>query len=189
MGVPALTKDLSRARQFGIEQVASVDNIATPQEGDINIGALTDGSIAIKDENDKVTILGGGLIQDLVVSNKGAKTSIECNEVELTLTGASVTATGIYPAKVYQLGIVALVTEAVTGASGTNLGDGSDADRYGANIALTKGTKTTQANFTASPVGWSATAGNAVCTALSSDYTGGKIRLCAFYQTYAGPTE
>lgn len=186
MGIPALTNPLSRALAFGIQQVASVDNIETPQTGDINMGALADGSIAIKDHNDKVTIIGGGVVAHLANSLKGAKANIEYSETELTLSGATTTATGLYPAKCYQLGVVARVTQAITGASGSNIGDGSDADRYGANVGVAKDTVTSEANFTASPVGWSASAGNVVCTALTSDYTGGKIRLTAFYLTYDG---
>ena len=79
---------------------------------------------------------------------------VKIREVESTVVGAAaatVSASNLIPAGSTCLGVTVEVTSTFSNASLTsmNIGDGTDADRWGAAIALVAGTKTTQANFTA----------------------------------------
>lgn len=103
------------------------------------------------------------------------------------LSGASVTWTGAFPAKVRRIGVAGRVTTAVTGATSTDVGDhgAADPDLYAAAVANTLGTTFADA-ATADPGGWSSTAQDVVLTANGSNFTGGVFRLYAFYiPTYA----
>ena len=108
--------------------------------------------------------------------------------VSTALSGATYTFTNLIPAKSTYLGCVARVTTLITGATSFNIGDGTDADRWGAAVALAATTTTTQANFTATPYGWSATAISPVLTAVGSNFTAGVVRLTCFVEEYSGPT-
>lgn len=140
------------------------------------------------DENGVVHKFSGPL-SDLCISAKGAIGAIKCSETLLSaLSGGTATATGLFPAKVLQLGVVARVVTLITGATTFDIGDGSDQDRYANDIPLTANTQTTFVDATADPRGWSATAGNVVLTANGSSFTAGAVRLTAFYMDFVGPT-
>lgn len=98
------------------------------------------------------------------------------------LSGGSVTWTAAFPAKVRRIGVAGRATTAVTGATGTDVGDhgAADPDRYAANVAVALGTTFADA-ATADPGGWSSTAQDVVLTAVGSNFTGGVFRLYAFY--------
>ena len=98
------------------------------------------------------------------------------------LSGASVTWTAAFPAGVRRVGVAGRVTTAVTGATGTNVGDhaAADPDRYAANVAVALGTTFKDA-ATADPGGWSSTAQDVVLTAVGPNFSGGVFRLYAFY--------
>lgn len=104
------------------------------------------------------------------------------------LSGASVVATNLIPAKATYRGCVARVVTTITGATSWDLGDGTDVDRWGAAVALSAGTVTTEANFTAAPNGWSSSAISPTLTANGGNFTGGAVRLTVFYEEFDGPT-
>ena len=97
------------------------------------------------------------------------------------LSGASVTATNLIPAGCFLLGVTVRVTTAITGATSFSIGDGSDADRWGATIAVAAGTTTTIANFTANGFGQFTAANNVVLTANGGDFATGAVRVTAHY--------
>lgn len=104
------------------------------------------------------------------------------------MTGSTTTFSNLIPAKSTYLGCVVRVTILITGATSFNIGDGTDADRWGAAIAPTATTTTTQASFTATPYGWSATAISPVLTAVGSNFTAGAVRMTCFIEDFTGPT-
>lgn len=108
---------------------------------------------------------------------------------ELDLDGATEAATSLIPANATYYGCVAKVTEVVTGATSWDLGDGSNADRWADDAALTLGTKTSESDFTADPRGWSATAVSPTLTANGSNFTDGKIRISCLIQTFDANVE
>ena len=97
------------------------------------------------------------------------------------LTGASVTATDLIPAGADVRGITTNVVTTITGATGINTGDGIDVDRWGANTALTAGTKTDIKDYTAAGNGQFATANDVVITAVGPNFTAGAIRVSVHY--------
>ena len=115
------------------------------------------------------------------IAFKGAK--LICKELISVnaLSGATVTVTGLVPAKFFCLGVFVKVTAAITGATAFTIGDGTDVDRWGTAIGLTEGTVTTMASFTAVTGSgfFSLTATDVVLTATTSDFTGGTARISA----------
>lgn len=107
------------------------------------------------------------------------------------LSGATATATGIFPAGCVRLGVSLRVTTAVTsgdGGTSFNVGDGTDADRYAATVAFTLGTTKTPADGTATPLEWLAAAGNVVLTCVGGTFNAGAVRLVAYYLQLTAPT-
>lgn len=99
-----------------------------------------------------------------------------------TTSGATQTATNLIPAGCFYLGVTIRVTTAVTGATSIDIGDGSDADRWGDNIAVALNTTTTMASATATGSGErQATALSVVLTANGSNFTGGAVRVTVYY--------
>ena len=130
-----------------------------------------------------------GPASNLAIGAKGSLASIKVAEVlKSALSGATVTATGIFPAKTFHLGVAVYVTTLITGASSFDVGDGSDADRYANDVAVAAGTDSDNSDATADPTGWDATAGDVVLTAVGSNFTAGAVRIAAFYLDYSGPT-
>lgn len=94
----------------------------------------------------------------------------------LTLSGATTTATGIIPAGCVVLGVRGRVTTAITGATSSNIGDGTTANAYGATVAIAAGTQFGLTNFLAATQPFIAkAAGNVVFTAVGSNYTAGVV--------------
>jgi hypothetical protein len=105
-------------------------------------------------------------------------------------SGGSQTWAGAKPAGARLVGVSGRVTTAITGPASVNIGDGTDADRFAAALALTLGTTFTPANATADPGGWTAAAGDVVVTAVGGGgaFTAGAIRLVALYEELTAPT-
>lgn len=122
-----------------------------------------------------------GRTKPLVDSNGQRITEGMASAVVSTPSGATVTASNLIPANSIVLGITCRVTGTISGASSFSVGDGTDADRWGAGIAVAPGTTTNVSDFTiASPVYYGA-ANNVVLTAAGSDFTGGQVRITVHY--------
>jgi len=117
--------------------------------------------------------------------NAGVQRTITSNLVTLA-SGSSVTLTAGRPAGATIVGVTTRITTALTGSGGVTgiqIGDGSDADRYGVITGLTSGlTAGTLANpATADPSEFRATAGNIVVTAVGGTFAGGVVRINVAY--------
>ncbi len=83
----------------------------------------------------------------------------------------------------FVLGVTVYVTTLITASGGGasfSIGDGTDADHWGAGIVFTAGTVTTSADFTAAP-GFFASAANIVLTVNTGAFTAGKVRAAIHY--------
>lgn len=119
-------------------------------------------------------------------SSRGGKFNLKTVEaIESALTGATDTiGSNLIPAGAIVFGVLIYVTILVAGCTSFHVGDGTDADKWGANVALTVGTATTNANFTstANPIGYTAAA-NVVLTAVggAASFSAGGVRAVVFY--------
>lgn len=102
-----------------------------------------------------------------------------------SVNGASVTATSLIPAKANVLGVNTVVTVSLGtggGTTGYTVGDGSDADRWGAVTGTAAGTDTDGNDATADPTGWFTAANNVVITAAGGNFNGtGSILIDVSY--------
>jgi len=107
-----------------------------------------------------------------------------------TLSGATVTATGLIP----DGAVDPIVTTRVTAEPGGSVthytvGDGTDPDLWGATAAKTVGTTTGPVDYTAQPNRVQIGAGNVVLTAVGASFNGtGAIRVTVQYREYTAPT-
>lgn len=128
-------------------------------------------------------------VKSIFVGANGQATSLaSASALVATTSGATVTATGLIPAGCFLVGVCVRVTTAITGATSFDVGDGSDADRWGNNIAVAAGTTTTIADYTAAGYGQFTTANDVVLTATGSDFTAGAVRITAYYLSLVAPT-
>ena len=117
-------------------------------------------------------------------SAHAAKLGIRSSEVGPTTLSGGTTNIGTHPitAGMFVLGVVIYVTTLITGCTSFKVGDGTDDDHWGATIALTAGTKTSSANFTAGPALFT---GNTqiVLTAVGggASFSAGAVRAAVFY--------
>lgn len=133
-----------------------------------------------------LTRLGAGQLS--IGGAQGQATNVNCVTTSSgALSGATVTLSNARPAGSIIVGVTVRVTTTITGATSFSIGDGSDADRYGASIALTSGTTTTLASHTASPIEWLSAAGNIVLTANGSNFSGGVVRISVHYLDLTPP--
>lgn len=110
------------------------------------------------------------------------RVAIKHSTTALALSGATTVATNIIPAKVIILGVSTTVTTTITGASGYQVGDGSDADRWGDVTGTAVGTDTDYNDYTAAPIpAWNAAAQSITITAKTSDFTGGVLQIDVAY--------
>ena len=110
---------------------------------------------------------------------------VDLAEADVTCSGATSTATNLYPAGVFRLGATVRVKTLITGATSFNVGDGTDADLNGAAIAVAVGTRTTSADFIATTQPASR---NVVLTAVGSNFTAGVVTVTAHFLRLLGPT-
>ena len=124
----------------------------------------------------KFAVGNGGIVT--TTGDNGSAVVLQTASTELTgMTGATVTATNLIPAASFIVGVTVRVTTTITGATTFTIGDGSDPDRWGAVIALSSGTTTTIADFTAAGFGQFATANDVVLTATGANFTAGAVRI------------
>jgi|688.fasta_scaffold54230_3 hypothetical protein len=98
------------------------------------------------------------------------------------LTGASVaTTTSFIPDGAVLVGLTTRVSTAITGATGYDIGDGSDADRWGANIGIALNTSSDNRNWTAGTIECFTAAQEVTLTAVGSNFTGGAVVIVAHY--------
>lgn len=100
----------------------------------------------------------------------------------LTPSGASVTTTGTFiPVGAVVVGVTTRTTATLTGASGYQVGDGTDADRWGDITGTSVGTVSDNRNWTVGTIECFTAGGEVTLTAKTSNFTGGSITICVFY--------
>lgn len=113
---------------------------------------------------------------DITTGTRYSRMSIKHATTSVTAAvGASVTATSLIPAKANVLGVNTIVTTALgtgTGTTGYAVGDGTDPNRWGDVSGTAAGTDSDQADATADPTGWFASANNVVLTAAGGNFDG-----------------
>lgn len=98
------------------------------------------------------------------------------------LSGASATTTGTFiPDGAVVVGVTTRVATALTGASGYQVGDGTDADRWGDVTGTAIGTTSDNVNWTAGTIECFTAGGNVTLTAKTANFTAGAIEICVFY--------
>jgi hypothetical protein len=98
------------------------------------------------------------------------------------LSGASVATTGGFiPDGAVLVGLTTRVSTAITGATGYDIGDGSDADRWGANVDIALNTSSDNTNWTAGTIECFTAAQEVTLTAVGSNFTGGAVVIVAHY--------
>jgi hypothetical protein len=98
------------------------------------------------------------------------------------LSGASVaTTTGFIPDGAVLVGLTTRVSTAITGATGYDIGDGTDADRWGTNIGIALNTSSDNRDWTAGTIECFTTAQEVTLTAVGSNFTGGAVVIVAHY--------
>lgn len=137
---------------------------------------------------DEVVIRGP--MRQLEAQEQGVDIKTVSQDVPMTGGAGTVTVTGARPAKKFILGITARVTTVVAGAALTtiNIGDGTDADRYGAAIAKTVDTVVDGDDATADTTEFLTAAGDIVFTAAAGVFSSGVIRLDVHYLELMAPT-
>jgi hypothetical protein len=117
----------------------------------------------------------------ILYGDHGSNLSIIEVEKEVELDGATSTTSGLILAGDILLGISTIITATITGATGYNAGDGTDADRWAAKASTTaigSGSGAKDYVGTKPPV-YCTSDQEVVLTALGSNFTGGKIRVSA----------
>ena len=125
-------------------------------------------------------------------SANGATANIKTATTLLSaVSGASVTATSLIPGGAFILGVATKVTTGLgtsNGTTGYTVGDGTDADRWGAVVGTTTAAESNNASATANPTGWTSLGNNVVITATTGNFDGtGAIRVTAFYLDTTAP--
>lgn len=116
-----------------------------------------------------------------VVGARGAKLVIRQVSATVTVSGATTSATNLIPAGATVLRVDTRVDSALTGATtGYNVGDGTDADKWGSITGTAVGTHSAGDNYTAGAPAHYASATSVVLTALTSNFTAGAITVSAF---------
>lgn len=168
--------------QFGWS--TSIGNLSNQ----VGLDGSTSGVLKVTDGGTGLGSLYGSVVGSITAN--GASTNIKTSATTVNLSGATSTATGLFPAKCIQLGVTVRVTTlAASGDGGTsmNIGDGTDPDRYGATIAFAAGTTVNLSDATADPRGWAAAAGDVVFTCVGGTFNAGVVRVVAHYIDLTAP--
>jgi len=115
-----------------------------------------------------------------------AETNVKTADAELiAVSGASETASNLIPQGAFLLGVSTYVETALgttNGTTGYQVGDGSDADRFGAITGTAQGTGSDNGDATADFTGAFTSANDVVITAVGGNFDGdGNIRVVAHY--------
>lgn len=162
-----------------------VGSVTSGTTGTITLGTTNASGITIGGTSFDTVINGGAT----VTGANGETSAIKHASVEVTgMSGATVTASSLIPADAIVMGVTVRVTTTITGATTFTIGDGTDADAWGAGIALTSGTTTAPGDFVAAvPVIYSA-ANDVVLTATGSNFSAGAVRITVHYMLLGAPT-
>ena len=187
IGRPYLSDTSAFGTQTSGIQIVAAENISSTNRGTYLLLSLVPPATGsaedvLKIETDTITFAYGSHQQTTTV--KFVEATISASNGASTLTS-----TNLIPAGAIVLGVTIRVNStfgAGNGLTTISIGDGTDADRWGAGIARTSGTLTTGANFTITSLPIYAAATNVVITADAGTFTGtGALRATVHYMTVA----
>ncbi len=152
---------------------------------DINLVRDAANTLALKNANAEQ--------QFNIYSGNGAYGLIKSKQELVTTTAAAtaLTAAGFIPDGAVLLAISTYIQTAITtaGLTGYNIGDGADADRWGAIAGDIVGTKSNNSDWTATTIQAFIAAQAITLTADGANFpAGGKIRVCMTYLASSEPT-
>lgn len=139
----------------------------------------------------QVNDLDGRKYIDSTVSqgtSNGAFQNVKSASASVTCSGATSSATDLIPAGSLVLGVTVRVTTAVTGSTTFTIGDGTDADKWGATIAQTAGTTTDATDFTTSSPTYYTSATSVVLTGTGGSFSAGVVRVTVHYIDFTSAT-
>jgi len=152
----------------------------------------TDGELAISPDSDLQGIIGASGSFVGIKDGHGGKLELKVDRqtVSFVGSGATVTVSNARLAKKRIEGVAGRVKTTLTGLGLTTfkIGDGSDADRYGATVAAAAGNTFDFSTSTANPGEWPTAAGNVVFTANAGVFQTGSVDLEVFYWDLVAPT-
>lgn len=113
-----------------------------------------------------------------------ASTTVTCS------SGSTCTASNLIPSGSMVTGVTIRVTTAITGPATIQIGDGTDADRWGTGIAIAANTTTTGSAFTINTVPFYAATTSVVLTAVGGggSFTAGVVRITVHYHDFTAAT-
>lgn len=117
-----------------------------------------------------------------IAGTSGGTTNVATAVEALTgMSGATVTSSNLIPAGCFLVGVSVYVDTAIEGATSFNIGDGTDADRWGASIAVDAATTTSIADYTATGYGEFTAANDVVLTGVGGSFSAGAVTVTAHY--------
>lgn len=187
-GWGALINDFLTALQDNPTAVARFANVAA-----LPAAASHENCLAFTEDEDLLWMSDGSAWRTVgggVLNMNGARAGHRMATAVIDVA-VSPTAAGLYPAGCIRKGVSGRnLTGFVMGGGGTafNIGDGSDADRYKANMGLTSGLTFTPADITAASLEQLAAAGDVTLTPVSGSFTSGTMRVVVSYEELTAPT-
>ena len=154
----------------------------------IQFGSTT-GSPNLHRESDNALGLRNGTIAQTLRVNDTHGSTTDYHRVSIatvraslsSLSGASVTSTGLIPAGAIVVGVTAKVLTAVTGASSWQLGTAADPDRFAASGGIALGSTTDNRNWTSGALECFLSATDIILTANGSNFTAGAVYISVQY--------
>jgi hypothetical protein len=151
--------------------------------------------VKVLNGNPQVESYDANGVSSLPITNvNGQATNLKQATVSLSITAAAtVTATNLIPAGSVVIGVTTRVTTAVTGDAGFtgfSVGDGTDADRWGANLTPTinETSDGTDCTITSVPIYGAATSVVLTQVGGSTFSAGGVVRITVHYISLTAPT-
>jgi hypothetical protein len=165
---------------FGVQTLIELGVGTGTGGGDVNITRDAADTLALRRTTNPQTF---NIYNTFTSATNYQRLAIKTKAVTLSgLTGASVaTTTGLIPDGAVLVGLTTRVSTAITGATGYDIGDGSDADRWGANIGIALNTSSDNTNWTAGTIECFTAAQEVTLTAVGSNFTGGAVVIVAHY--------
>lgn len=189
--------DSSNYERLALYAGTSVDHFLEPQSagtGNDNIG-LTVRQLGIETLTLGPATIVSGQQTHIRTDRKRTFLGVGNAEVDYTtarqvtgaLSGASFTFTNIIPSGVLVKAVLTKVTTAITGATGYDVGDGTDVDRWAANVLPNLGQGSDVSRYTdpAEAPHYTQSQEDVVITALTSDFTGGEVTCIVIYESIA----